>query len=377
VYTEGEETELTGAPAELEGLALIRRARAHALQEAIRWGEPYIYFVTPGVTSWVVPMVNRTEVLGGVEGGDVLSETSADDWEDAIEHLMRQGATRKQARVYLERLPVWPQARCREAAYALYDLVYAVSGWQPTLLIENKERSQQQRQIAEEIHKRKEDRDRYSAMDEEQILLSLIRAGDQKNARNILNQMLGRVFLRTANLTVIRASMIEMMGYLVRRAVEDSALLEPLMERNHRWMARIIETEDFEGLAAAMRSALDDFMNGVYELGYAQTNRHVHKAMRYIAGHYCENVSLRDVARETGLSSYRLAHLIKEQTGKSLISHVHFLRIKEARKRLADPSRSIADIAADVGYYDQSHFTRRFREYTGLTPARYRRAQRG
>lgn len=351
----------------------LRKVRTHALQEAVRWGEPYIFFVTPGVTSWVIPILEGAQLLGGVSGDEVRAVEIGEDWDEALENLVQQGASLQFARAYLEGLTVWPQAQCRVAAEYLFRLVYEVTGFSTHWLDEQRERHLQQRQIAEEIHRRKRSPERSSVMDDERLLLSLIRAGDKKGARRILNQMLGRVFLQSANLSVIRALMIEMMGYLVRRAVEENPAFEPIMEKNHAWMARIIEAEDFEGLAAVMRQALDDFMEQVYTLGHTIANPHVARAMEYIATHYTEPIGLAEVAQVTGLSTYRLAHLIKEHTGKTLLRHIHLLRVREARRLLAETTQELAAVAVETGFYDQSHFTRQFRLYTGFTPAQYRR----
>ncbi len=356
----------------IDALSVVRKARLHALSEAVRWGEPYSFLLAPGVISWIVPVVDRYDLLGGMLGGEVLADSDSEDWSDAVDHLVRHGATRTETLAYLKKLPVWPQARCQQAVERLHHLVYQVTGFTPALLNEHHEHNLQQRQIAEEIHRSKQARESNSPADGEQALLSLIRAGDRKGARKILNQVLGKMFLRSANLTVIRALMIEMMGYLVRRAVEDSPFLEPIMEKNHRWMARIIEASDFEDLTAVVRHALDDFMDNIYAMGYAATNPHVNAAMAYLGEHFREPVSLEDVAQATGLSTYRIAHLIKEQTGRSIIRHVHLLRVEEARKLLRDTAMECVDIALEVGFCDQSYLSRQFKKYTGVSPSRYR-----
>ena len=119
--------------------------------------------------------------------------------------------------------------------------------------------------------------------------------------------------------------MIEMMGYLVRTAVEDSPYLEPLLEKNHQWMARIIEASDFEELSGVLRNALDDFMNNIYLMGYRPGNTAVQKAMEYLGANYRDPISLADVAEAIELSESRTAHLIKGQTGRSMLQHVHRL----------------------------------------------------
>jgi AraC family transcriptional regulator of arabinose operon len=77
-----------------------------------------------------------------------------------------------------------------------------------------------------------------------------------------------------------------------------------------------------------------------------------------------------------GLSVSRLAHLIKEHTGRTLLQHVHQLRIREAQRLLKETGLSCADIAYEVGFSDQSYFAKRFRIQTGLSPIHYRRLYR-
>ncbi len=363
-----------GESSPIDRIAVVGRARRHALQEAVRWGEPHSFFLAPGVLSWVVPVVDRSTVSGGLLGGEVLGSDDSDEWGEAVEHFVRSGVAREDARLYLSRLPVWEPVRCRQAADRLGEMLYRVSGLTPHLLVENRERHQQQRQIAEEIHRRKRSADRGLGSDDERRLLALIRVGDHNGARRILNQLIGTIFFRSANLTVIRASMIEMMGYLVRRAIEDSAFLEPIMEQNQRWSARILEAETFESLAAVLRSALDDFMRKIYESGQVDGDPRVHRAMTYIAANFRKRIRVEEVAEAAGVSPVRLAHLVKEETGRSVIGHLHAIRLKEAQRKLRETDQPCADIATDVGFCDQSYFTKQFREHFGVTPDRYRRS---
>jgi transcriptional regulator GlxA family with amidase domain len=49
------------------------------------------------------------------------------------------------------------------------------------------------------------------------------------------------------------------------------------------------------------------------------------------------------------------------------------VRVQHARGLLTTTDKPLAEIATLTGFTDQSHFTRRFRETTGLTPDAYRR----
>jgi AraC-like DNA-binding protein len=62
--------------------------------------------------------------------------------------------------------------------------------------------------------------------------------------------------------------------------------------------------------------------------------------------------------------------------GCTVTGYVHRLRIDWARERLERSDMPLADVALDVGFADQAHFTRVFRRVTGSTPSEYRRRSR-
>lgn len=362
--------------ASIERLPALNHTRAHSLAESVRWGEPQAFFIAPGIMSWIVPLVERTELRGGLCGGYVLLEEDAHSLSTAINYLVAEGAKRKDAQAFVEKIPMFEQEQVREAAEKLYDLFYQYSGWKPLGLRRNKDQMVQQRQIAEEIHQRKVEQNRAYPYDDERILLSLIRVGDRAGARKIFNKMLAAMFLYSPKQVVVRARAIEMMGYLVRAAVEDSPLMEPLLERHMKWIEQIVETKDFDDLCNVLMEALDDFMKSIFLQGVNPVSPAVSKALDYIAANYTEAISLEDVAEAAGLSTFRIAHLLKENTGKTALQNIHYLRVQEARRLLETSDMSCTDIAYETGFGDQSYFIKQFRKWMGITPAKYRKSLR-
>jgi AraC family transcriptional regulator len=84
-------------------------------------------------------------------------------------------------------------------------------------------------------------------------------------------------------------------------------------------------------------------------------------------------VRLAQLAAAVGLSTYHFARAFKLTTGETPHVYVGRRRIDEARRLLRGTRLSIAEIAARVGFASQAHLTTRFREITGVTPARFRR----
>ena len=98
----------------------------------------------------------------------------------------------------------------------------------------------------------------------------------------------------------------------------------------------------------------------------------VRLALELIAARFAENISLADLAVATDRSPWHLARAIARHTG--LPPHAHLLarRLDAAKTALSSPKR-LADIAADTGFADQSHFARAFVARYGLTPGAYRK----
>ena len=345
------------------------QTRAYSLQEALHWGEPFVFYPVSGQVSWVAALVDQHTVRGGLLGGEVRPEGTS--LEESVAGLVEQGIALPAARLDAARLPAWPATRIRAAAIALEKIFYQVSGWKPLLLEENRIKAAQQRQIAEAIEHQKQNGQTVYPIDKERMLLSLIRAGDQNGARRVLNEMLGAMYLFSPKLAVLRARAIEMMGYLTRAAVEDSPLMEPLIERNHQWMQQLISAADFETLSHVLMQALDDFMQGIYAHGFNVYNPKVSRILDFVAQNYTKPITLAQVAAATELSVFRVSHLVKQCTGKTILQHIMQLRIQKARQLLERSSLSCSEIAYELGFCDQSYFIKHFKRLTGTTPRRY------
>lgn len=88
-----------------------------------------------------------------------------------------------------------------------------------------------------------------------------------------------------------------------------------------------------------------------------------------------ERLRLGELAREAGVHVAHLAREFRRRSGRSLGSFLLDRRLEWAARQLSATDRPIVEIALEAGFADQSHFTRRFRDYAGSTPRRYRAAR--
>jgi AraC-like DNA-binding protein len=85
--------------------------------------------------------------------------------------------------------------------------------------------------------------------------------------------------------------------------------------------------------------------------------------------------SIADLAADLGTSRFALLRRFKSDFGITPHAFVLRVRIDRARERIARGS-DLADVAHDLGFADQSHFTRVFKKIVGVTPGEYARRVR-
>jgi AraC-like DNA-binding protein len=96
----------------------------------------------------------------------------------------------------------------------------------------------------------------------------------------------------------------------------------------------------------------------------------------YLEANFAKDVSLRTLADLAGVSLSRFSRGFKASTGAAPYAWVLQVRIERSKDLLKQHSQPISDIAVEVGFADQSHFTKSFRRLVGVTPREWRNEQR-
>lgn len=90
----------------------------------------------------------------------------------------------------------------------------------------------------------------------------------------------------------------------------------------------------------------------------------------YINKNYLNNITLDDLSQIANLSKYYIVKQFENCYGVTPHQYLINLRINNGKELLKNNS-NLTEVALKLGFYDQSHFTRYFKEYTGLTPMKY------
>lgn len=101
-------------------------------------------------------------------------------------------------------------------------------------------------------------------------------------------------------------------------------------------------------------------------------NVHISRAIRIFEQNLNTTVTMAEVARALSITQAHLTRLFTYHFGVSPLQYYRRLRMDVAASMLLDTTRSIKEIAWELGYSNQFHFSRSFRRYADMSPSRYR-----
>jgi AraC family transcriptional regulator len=90
-----------------------------------------------------------------------------------------------------------------------------------------------------------------------------------------------------------------------------------------------------------------------------------------------QRLTLAELAAAAGVHPVHLSTMFHRRYGMTFGAYLRQLRVEHARRALLATDKTVAEIALDCGFSDQSHLSRAFRETTGMSPGSFRRTARG
>ncbi|MDR2096402.1 MAG: response regulator [Treponema sp.] len=107
--------------------------------------------------------------------------------------------------------------------------------------------------------------------------------------------------------------------------------------------------------------------------GFAWANHFtISEIQYYVARHYRNSFSLDDLAARFYISENYLGELFKKHTGDTIVNFIRSVRMENAGRFLKYTDTPLKEVAWECGFPDISYFGRNFKNYFGVTPARFR-----
>lgn len=129
-------------------------------------------------------------------------------------------------------------------------------------------------------------------------------------------------------------------------------------------------------LTAYLTLVLRKLSHSVASRGEDWKARIISETKAFIINNLDSKLSLLEISNAVSISPSYLSLLFKQVTGCNLSDYILDLRINKAMDLLVSTSHRLSDIARMVGFYDQFYLSKVFKQYTGMSPSKFRKQSR-
>ena len=156
--------------------------------------------------------------------------------------------------------------------------------------------------------------------------------------------------------------------YTVDRAVKSRNQAE-----TYQWLLKMdAEEEGARTEIQELRAPVSPQQSSTRTQDPVKPSSAIYPAIAFIRDHPRENVSMKEMADLCHLSPSYFSRLFNREIGESFVNYVNRQKIELAKEQLRGTSKSVAQIAGDVGYLNVSNFIAVFKRMEGVTPSLYR-----
>ncbi len=342
----------------------------YGCSEAYRWNGKYIYYCPAGLV-FVASSVSEDNgtFAGGLVSGPVVMGNPQDTFSEWVDAGAKEKATA---------LPVFSTKKVKQQSEILAAITAHLSerphSFLGTFVYE-------QEKLLNEFYSKKDHWDEDAAgfhylIEGEKQLHDMILRKDKNSAQILLNDLLGHIyFSNNANLSTIKARIVELVVVLSRAAIEAGADVNEILLSNNEYIEEIESFQTMEEINVWVTGILHRFIQYSFDFAQVKHSDVVYKVMDYVKTNYDKKISLDVIAKNVFLSRSYLSSLFKKETGESLFSYINHIRVEKSKILLFDNTLSLAEITSRCGFEDQSYFTKVFKKETGVSPKKYRESR--
>lgn len=351
-------------------------SRAQAWREAERFGGKYIYACPVGLTCIATPVQTELDVLMDITVGPFLMVDEEDFIQCELESRAPDAEHMLEARAVLAQIPSVPPERAEAIARQLF---FSIGGTGSSFsigeLLARQGASRLMGSLADMAEdERAEDKAASYPIALERAFLEAIASSDRARAETLLNDLLGSIFFSTGgDFPRIRARILELLVLSSRAAIEAGADEGQILALCENCVDQMGSIYDVDKLCYWLTGVLKRFFSCLFDRECGEGQNAMPRVLAYLRRNSARRVTLEEAAAQAHLSPAYFSRLFRARTGRTFSDYINRLRVEHAKRLLSQPEMDMAQIAAQAGFYDQSHFTRAFKGVTGQTPGVYRR----
>ena len=360
---------LTGNP--------CKEMHINAIKKSQNLGASYTYICPLRFIFWASPIYTNRRFIGALLGSGFLGAS-----EKEICSIMNDISEGKIPEpVLMESLKSFPRAephRIKALTELMFICVQSLSNRNGDAQETMKQDPFQQPEVLAEIEKFKEQYSGGSPLPEcleekELKLIEALRRGDADSGRQITNEILSNLFYsNSGELKQIRSRAIGLAVLLFRVGTSSPINTNHMPKKINQYINTIHEAKNIEELTDALYRVVDEKAEQIRGFHGMQHALSLKKAKDYIVKNLSRKINLEEIAKASGFSAPYFSTIFKEEMGENFSGYLNRLRVEKASRLLTGTRYNLSKIANQCGFGDQSWFSKTFKQYTGMSPGKYR-----
>lgn len=339
-------------------------------------GESYIFTCHSGLNHISFPLISQDTLIASILIGPFLMDKPDSTLVAGVmEAHPLSPALALELYDELAGITVIPPARVNHLSRLVGHLLSPLMPDGRAMLLLAREKLYQQSRINETIQMYKEQgipATQSYFHEKETALLTKVRTGSVREAKALLNDLLGYVlFSEGGKLEAVRMRAIELTTLLSRVAMDGGAQADSIYRLNGQFFTLMSREQNLDAICHLLQDVVEGFMDAMFT-PTDKGNAHIRRALQFMAANYAQALSLNAVADVLGLSPNYFSSLFREIVGISFREQLNRIRIEESKQLLLSTDAALTDVALAVGFPDQSCFCKTFKRIVGVTPGKFR-----
>ena len=343
-------------------------------------GEPYIFSCSSGLVLIAVPLLRNNQREGAVLAGPVVLGSVTESLITQIMELNENDpALLTRVAFFLKELKEYDPDLVQKMGTLLYGAVLSHHrNWEEYEVVQTRQRSQIYgsdaiRQYKEELERREAEN---GCPTPRSMLVRQLQSRNKAEAEKLMDSILEETILvEGGNFDIIKMRLFELFVYLCQEAMSGGVSLQKIFGVGFDPIEGLNNAQTVDDLEDWTGQILHHFSSQVFTAVRHGLSDIITQAIAFIEENYAQKLTLRELSVHLHINESYLSKLFKKELDVNFTDYLNDLRIRKSMELMAETNMSILEIAIQVGFDDQSYFTKIFKKVTGKTPKQYKSAQ--
>jgi len=200
----------------------------------------------------------------------------------------------------------------------------------------------------------------------------LMESKDKAKALTLIKEKHIKEKTITLNVTDKRNDLIIWNAIYAKEIIKNGTLKSSLHPIYNRFYDRLQNTKGLEELQAIEINILSTYFDILINDIEVTNNFVINKILQYLHLRIEGYITLQNLSKDLNISVGYASYCFKKNMNMTIMNYVRQIKIDRAKTLLKSTDDSVLQISAQLGFYDQSHFTKTFKQLVGVSPSSFR-----